>query len=438
MLVILIFVLSVACGRADFGSGGTDSGNTSKNASNETTNNDLPRAWTVDDGSGNSGTGNSGEIDEGGYYLFSPMGNKNIYLVDQSGYIVHLWETNHTGYSVYLPDNGNIIRSEITSNAYGFSSSGGATGRVAEYDPDANEVWSFYYADFYKMSHHDIEVLPNGNVLIVAWEKFSIEEAEEQGINANEFNNTQIWADHVIEVDPTTNSIVWEWHIWDHLVQDYDSSKKNYGMIEQNPGKININFFSSSASDWTHINSIDYNAELDQIVLSVHNFSEIWIIDHSISSQEAETEKGDLMYRWGNPQTVNGTGERVLYNQHDVEWIENNRILIFNNGNMFQRPYSSVVEIEYSDETVLGATDVVWDCDLGRQYYASYVSGAQRLKNGNTLVCIGPSGTVLEVAPNGDILSEFIVRATPTQTSELFNIKKFYSGFAGIINVLNH
>ena len=76
-----------------------------------------------------------------------------------------------------------------------------------------------------------------------------------------------LWPEHIVEVDTDTDSIVWEWHTWDHLIQDYDSTKSNFGIIAEHPERININFPQggplSHGGDWLHINSIDYNADLD-------------------------------------------------------------------------------------------------------------------------------------------------------------------------------
>ena len=62
--------------------------------------------------------------------------------------------------------------------------------------------------------------------------------------------------------------------------------------------------------DWLHTNGIDYNAEYDLIVLSVPRMNELWVIDHSTTTEEALGSTGgrwgkggDLLWRWGNPRT---------------------------------------------------------------------------------------------------------------------------------------
>ena len=113
---------------------------------------------------------------------------------------------------------------------------------------------------------------------------------------------------------PAGGSIVWEWHLWDHLIQDYDPTKDNYGVVGDHPELIDVNYSlapfccPSGNADWTHTNAVDYNEQLDQIMLSVRNFSEIWVLDHSTTTAQAASHSGgrsgkggDLLYRWGNP-----------------------------------------------------------------------------------------------------------------------------------------
>ena len=179
-------------------------------------------------------------------------------------------------------------------------------------------IWNFKYSTDEYLSHHDIERLPNGNILMIAWEYKSYDEAIEAGRNSELLKDNEIWPDYIIEVKPkglNEGEIVWQWHVWDHLIQDKDSSKLNFGNIDNHPELIDLNYISSktlnpSGADWTHINSIDYNEKLDQILVSVHGFNEIWIIDHSTTTEEASSnvggnsgKGGDLLYRWGNNQT---------------------------------------------------------------------------------------------------------------------------------------
>lgn len=137
--------------------------------------------------------------------------------------------------------------------------------------------------------------------------------------------------DYVIEVEPTPpvgGNIVWEWHVWDHLIQEHDASKDNYGDPAAHPELVDVNGSGGKvAAFWNHMNSIHYNPELDQIMMSVRGNSELWVIDHSTTTEEAAGHSGgrygkggDLLYRWGNPSTY-GAGDRndqQLFQRHDT------------------------------------------------------------------------------------------------------------------------
>ena len=126
--------------------------------------------------------------------------------------------------------------------------------------------------------------------------------------------------------------IIWEWNLWDHLVQDFDSTKNNFGIIENHPELLNINYYNGNGKkDWMHCNSIDYNESLQQIVIGSRSMSEFYIIDHSTTTTQASSSSGgiygrggDFLYRWGNPQVYNkgNSSNRRLFGQHDVQWIE--------------------------------------------------------------------------------------------------------------------
>ena len=179
-----------------------------------------------------------------------------------------------------------------------------------------------------------------------------------------------------------------------------------------------------------HANGIDYNEQLDQIVLSVRHFNELWVIDHSTTTEEAAGHSGgnsgkggDLLYRWGNPRAYRAgdTGDQTLWSQHDAQWIEPGlpragNLLVFNNGN--GRPggnYSTVDEItppvdgfgNYSlvPGQAYGPADLTWTVFV---LYSSFISGAQRLPNGNTLIDSGAQGTFFEITPDGENVWRYV------------------------------
>jgi hypothetical protein len=381
-----------------------------------------------------------------GYTLFAPNASSSTFLIDIHGKQVHSWQSSHRpGLSVYLLENGNLLRTaQFASGGSAHFNGGGAGGRVQEFSWDGDLLWNYDYSTADHRQHHDIERLPNGNVLVLAWELKNSAESIAAGRNPALLSNGELWPDHIVEVQPFGSSggiIVWEWHAWDHLIQEFDAAKANYGTVADHPELIDLNFTFNSGADWLHSNGIDYSAELDQIVVSVRNFSELWVIDHSTTTAQAAGHTGgtsgrggDLLYRWGNPQTYDrGVGaDQQLFVQHDASWIPVDRpgegnILVFNNGT--GRPggnHSTVDEIvtpvdEFGDYELdpgaaFGPAAPTWSYEdaPATSFYATNTSGAQRQPNGNTLICEGPAGRFFEVTPQRETVWEYVnpIRST--------------------------
>jgi hypothetical protein len=361
-----------------------------------------------------------------GYILFSPYTGTTTFLMDKDGKIVHEWtgELSAT-LNGYLLENGHLIRMERDVDFPTFAA-GGAAGRLREYDWDGNMVWDFEYANEKELMHHDLEVLPNGNILAISYELKTPEEAVAAGKDPNTIAKAGIWPDKIIEIKPTRpfgGEIVWEWHMWDHLIQDFDASKPNYGVVSEHPERINVNIkndldfpsmppeqvegmkqagiFTSNftsdnlASDIMHVNAVAYNPELDQISFSIKHFGEVFIIDHSTTPEEAKgsvggkwSHGGDLLYRWGNP-TNYGRGteaDRKLFNQHDLKWIPEgypggNNFIVFNNdiadpNNKMPSPLGAMMATRSADPEVsiadIGNYSAVFEIALPMKEFGVY------------------------------------------------------------------
>jgi hypothetical protein len=350
-----------------------------------------------------------------------------------------------------------------------FGGGPGAGGRFQEFTWDGELVWDFKLLNEKQLAHHDAIKLPNGNVLMIVWDKRSEEEAVAAGRKPETVRDSYLLSELLLEVKPTGKTmgeVVWEWRLWDHLIQDFDSSKAKYGNVSEHPELVDLNYgrdvlgqFAAMPGganrlqaigyvgattnrpsgrpnpDWTHFNGVAYNAELDQIVVSVHTFSEIWIIDHSTTTQEAaghtggrSGKGGDLLYRWGNPEAYRAglSADRTLFAQHNAHWIPRGQsgeghMLIFNNSHESKDGnYSTVDEIVlpvnsrglYDREPgkPFGPKQAVWSYVAPKptDFHSSFISGAQRLANGNTLICSGASGTVFEVTPEKETVWKFL------------------------------
>ncbi len=338
-----------------------------------------------------------------GVTLFAPIDEETAYLIGMQGNIEHEWElSSNPGHSVYLLEDGNLLATySVKSDVFNTRSLGGG---IEILDWDSNKVWSYEIADSNFHLHHDIEALPNGNTLAIAWEIIQQSEALNAGFDSTFVSPYgEIWSEAIFEIDPDTDSIVWEWHVWDHLLPEgYIASSHPERIDPDYPTRRN-------SADWLHINSVDYNEALDQILLSVHNTNEIWIIDHDISTSEAAGSKGDLLYRWGNPEAYGSPGPQELYFQHDVEWIDpestSSNIILFNNGHPKLRPYSNVLELGIPGPYAYGGAEIVMEygsSEADESFFSNRISGVQRLENGNTLICSGAEGWIFEITSNGE------------------------------------
>ncbi len=376
-----------------------------------------------------------------GYTLFAPKQNTMTYLINNDGRIINQWKASAypPGQSVYLLENGNLLRTCMTQGQLG--TGGGEGGRVEEYDWNDHLVWQLDYSTPGYMQHHDIRRLPNGNIIMLVVEKKTYAEAIAAGFNPAKFQpeiaqKGFMLPDCIVEIAPTYpvgGTVVWEWHVWDHLIQDFDATKANYGVVSAHPELIdsdgdhkNLPLF------WNHMNCIDYNPAFDQIALSVRGNSEVWIIDHSTTSVQAaghtggiRDKGGDLLYRWGNPVTY-GAGtmnDQKYFQQHDVEWVRPDcpgagNLTCYNNGVSLN--YSTVEEITppvdvtgnyaIATGTAFGPANPTWyyQASPPTSMYSENISGAQRLQNGNTLICVGSLGTFLEVTPDGNIVWKYL------------------------------
>jgi Arylsulfotransferase (ASST) len=303
-----------------------------------------------------------------GYTLVSPTQSTKTYLVDMCGRVVRTWESRYTaGADAYLLENGHLLRAANLGENEAFFAGDSHGGRIQEFTWDGELVWDFKFHNAKQIRHHSITRLPSGNVLMNVWERKTPAEFIAAGLKPELAGSSDVLVDCLMEVQPlgkTGGKIVWEWNVWDHLIQDVDSTKANFGDVPAHPKLIDVNFaelidvsiartggpvfanltrfagppptendskkddvktpdaknddslnrlkaigyvgaaggpkFAGFLPDWTHGNAVAYNAKLDQVMLSSRDFSEIWIIDHSTSTAEAATHQGGRQGKGGD------------------------------------------------------------------------------------------------------------------------------------------
>lgn len=382
-----------------------------------------------------------------GYTLFGPNNSRNTYLVDMNNTVVKSWtHSKNGGYSAYLLPDGSVLRT--ASSGSSSLNGGGAQGVVQKYSWNGALTWEYTYSTSTYRAHHDIEPMPNGNVLIIAWESKTAAQAVQAGLN----HSATIWPDHIIEVQPvgtTGGNIVWQWHAWDHLIQDYDPTKSNYGVVGNHPELFDINVESAGSGDWLHINGISYILSLDQIVISSHELDEIYVIDHSTTTQEAAGHTGgnmgkggDILYRWGRPSNYRAPGSQIFNVVHCAFWIPDSlpgggNIMAFNNRE--GQSTSMVVEIVpprdisgqyvYTPGTAYGPSSAIWSY-TGSGFYSNHLGGCQRLPNGNTLIVESTSGYMFEVNQSGNTVWSY------NRGGEIVRALRYGINYSGVSNLV--
>ena len=370
-----------------------------------------------------------------GYTLIAPLSSRDTFLINMDGDVVHQWSSDYQpGNSAYLLEDGSLLRT-AKQPAKRFNARGGLGGRIQRFSWDGELLWDYELSDDQYCQHHDIEPMPNGNVLCIAWEWKTVDEAIAAGRDPQKIQGEALWPEAILEIKPvgkTGGEVVWKWSMWDHLIQDHDDAKANYGVVADHPELIDLNFMQRANSDWIHMNSVAYNNDLDQILLSARWFNEVWIIDHSTTTEEAASHEGgkhgkggDLLYRWGNPYAYFAglPTDRRLLAQHDARWVPvdypgGGNITVFNNGGeRTGRNHSSVDEwkppIQSDGSYSLPASDPFGPQELVYTYsgpptfLSERISGAERQPNGNTLICVGEHGHVFEVDPTGNVVWEY-------------------------------
>ncbi|MBK8500904.1 MAG: aryl-sulfate sulfotransferase [Saprospiraceae bacterium] len=375
-----------------------------------------------------------GTTDRETYFLIADQQSNAAHLINYGGEELFNWDfSSALGNDVNLMSDGSVVVCLKANNAS--ITYGGYGGIFRKINADQSIDWEVTYSSASHTAHHDVEYLSNGHIIFPAWEEVTRAQAAEEGFGGNYALNPE----SIIEMDPITQEIVWEWHAMDHIIQDYDNTKPNNGIVADNPNKIDINYNYRTRNDGDimHINGLTLDEKNDLLYLTVNNYSEIWVLDHSTTTLEASSSSGgnyglggDLVYRFGNPETYDNIGEPTLSNVHYPNLLETGNMLAYANdvyGNQ-----SAVVEFELNPpyHLIAGQSNeptVVWSFTDGN-LYSSGLSSAVRMDNGNTLIAEGRDGTLWEVTTEGEI--EWLNK---TNYATIWRAYVFYSDDPAII-----
>src|SRR5262249_33480135 len=189
------------------------------------------------------------------------------------------------------------------------------------------------------------------------------------GLAGTEAEGT-IYADYLLEVT-TRGEPVWEWRSWEHL------DPADFPVTPQD-----------RRAEWTHGNTVAETAD-GHLVVSFRNISTVVMIDRV---------SGKIVWTLGPPP---------LAQQHDPRPLPNGNLLIFDNGTHRRdnpATYSRVLEVDPR------TSEIVWQYrdQSVFEFFSPYISGAQRLANGNTLICEGCHGRIFEVTHDHTLVWQYV------------------------------
>lgn len=357
-----------------------------------------------------------------GYTLYASNQYSSTFLINNCGQVINDWPSEYTpGLASYLDGDGALVRGGVyrDENSFINAGTGGILQRISW---NGIVEWGILINNDSIGLHHDIHLMDNGNVLAIAWERISATEAIEAGRNPILIDE-EVWSEVILEIEPIgldSFAVVWKWKVKDHLIQDFDNQKSNFGSVADHPELIDFNYINEIEKDWIHMNSIYYDEMRDQIVLSAREFDEFWIIDHSTTIEEAASHEGgsygnggDLIFRWGNDSAFRNTESlKYLNNQHDVEFLEDGSLLLYNNNDTDTKN-SELIRLQptvVNDRYVFNGS---FQLDFEPEYLieesssdfsSNILSSVDILPNGNILVNKGDRAEFREFTSDGQLV----------------------------------
>ena len=331
-----------------------------------------------------------------GYSLVFTNSGKFAALLDMEGRVCHKWEYHEGLAYVTLLPNGNLLaRTAPPTDFEDTRGLGGSGASVLELDWDGVKVWE--YKD--PWMHHDFERRLTGETIYLAWDPMPADlSARVRGGYRTPEDPINMLGDVAREVS-MDGEVLREWKLWENLNLEEDVICPLEGRRE-----------------WTHGNSISLTKSGDFLV-SFRSTSSVAIFS---------AETGEATWKWG-------AGE--VSHQHHATQLDSGNILIFDNATHSIGRNSSSRVIEVNPET----DEIEWTYEGSPpvSFYSSYISGADRLPNGNTLICEGAHGRLFEVTRRGEIVWEYINPFfTPDRSGEnpsnaTFRVHRYPPDFPG-------
>lgn len=299
-----------------------------------------------------------------GYTLAAAFRHRAVRLVDMEGREAHRWDLpGALGSKAYVLPGGNLLCSLKLEDGPQLNNAVG--GWMVELDWSGKIVWEHRQPG----QHHDVRRMPNGNTMFIMWDALPQQHnARVRGGVPGTEKDGVIYADIFREVTPS-GEIAWEWRFAD---ADYDK----YPLAHD-----------CQREEWAHANSCAPTLD-GNVLVSFRHLDTIMIIERA-TKKIIWDMRDDT---WGH--------------QHNPEMLPGGNILLFANGmnNLRQPLFSRVLEINPATK------ETVWSFQDPQKwtFFTPVMGGAQRLDNGNTLICEAINGRYFEVTREGEIVWDFI------------------------------
>ena len=378
-----------------------------------------------------------------GYTIFQAK-DVGATLIDMNGAVVQQWQGLH-GFPNRILPGGYVMGSTGARNpTYGFQDQ----LDLVQVDWDGNVVWKFDQYEFIEdpgeesqwmaRQHHDYQREGNPAGYYTPGMEPTVDKGNTLIVTHKDVNNPKISAmtlldDVIIEVN-WEGEIIWEWICSDHF-SEYGFSPDARNAMARNPNKRKLE---KDIGDWMHMNSMSVlgpNRWHDAGDERFHPDNIIW--DGRMTNIIAIIDKktGNVVWQVGPDYTAKDPGFKLgwIIGQHHAHMIPRGlpgegNILVFDNGGWAGygapnpgspigihnalRDFSRVLEF---DPVTL---EIVWQYTPREagfpqptdsfRFYSGYISSAQRLPNGNTLITEGAGGRLLEVTSTHEIVWEYV------------------------------
>ncbi len=379
-----------------------------------------------------------------GYTIFQPR-DRGAVLIDMNGNIVNLWRglTGLPGPYKILPGGYVMGNTKSRSRKYSFQDK----VDLVQVDWEGNIVWEFNRYELVRdphqkktwmlRQHHDYQregnpvgyyvpgmnpLVDKGNTLIIC----------HKNLKNPDISDKLLLDDTIIEVN-WDGEIIWEWICSEHF-EEMGFSEEAKNVLARNP---NMQTSGGGMGDWMHLNSISLlgqNKWFDSGDERFHPDNIIWSGRETNILAILDKKTGNIVWQVGPDYTITRALRELgqIIGPHHVHLIPRGlpgegNILVFDNGGNAGygapnpgsptgnrnalRDYSRVIEF---DPVTL---EVIWQhprkpstpgIPSGNRFYSSFMSSAQRLLNGNTLVTEGSGGRLFEVTVEHKIVWEYI------------------------------